>query len=129
MDTPRTVRRVVCGYRQGFLPGEWLQTWRRLQRVLQRACFEVKTTLAPLDQLPEDTDILVVPPELREAGRESVPPGTPILVTTAAAAAGAFADLVQRLEAGVELSADRFDPHTLASRPRIVTYRGQTLLD
>ena len=126
---PRLVRRVVCGYRQGFLPGEWLQTWRRLQRVLQRACFEVKATLAPLEELPEDTHVLVVPPELREAARQVVAPGTPILVATAAAAPGAFADLVRRLEAGVELTAERFDPAAVASRPTIVTYRGQTRID
>ena len=124
-----TVRRVVCGYRQGFLPGEWLQTWRRLQRVLQRACFDVKATLAPLDELPSDTDVLVVPPDLREEARAAVPPGTPILVTTAAAAPGAFADLVERLESGTELTAERFNPAEVANRPKIVTYRGQTLLD
>ena len=123
------VRRVVCAYRQGFLPGEWLQTWRRLQRVLQRSRFDVKATLAPLDDLPAGTDVLVVPPDLREDARAAVPSGTPILVTTAAAAPGGFADLVQRLEAGVELSAERFDPVELACKPKIVTYRGQTLLD
>jgi hypothetical protein len=123
------VRRVVCAYRQGFLPGEWLQTWRRLQRVLQRACFDVKATLAPLDELPADTDVLVVPPHLREEARAAVPPGTPILVTSASAAAAAFADLVQRLEAGVELSAERLDPAEVTARPKIVRYRGQTLLD
>jgi hypothetical protein len=123
------VRRVVCAYRQGFLPGEWLQTWRRLQRVLQRARFDVKATLAPLNELPSDTDVLVVPPDLREDARTAVPPGTPILVTTAAAAASAFADLLQRFEAGEELTAERFDPVELAAKPKIVTYRGQTLLD
>src|SRR5258708_36643413 len=85
---PKMVRRVVCGYRMGWLPGDWLQTWRRLDRVLARANLKVKATLAPLEDLPEDTDILVVPPDLREAARESAKPGTPILVTPAAAAAG-----------------------------------------
>lgn len=127
-DGPRVVRRVVCGYKQGWLPGEWLQTWRRLDRVLARAKLKVKATLAPLEDLPADTDILVVPPDLREAANAAVPPGTPILVTSAAAAAGAFADLVRRLEAGTELSAERVDPAD-AGKPKIVTYRGQTLID
>jgi hypothetical protein len=93
------VRRVVCSYRLGWLPGEWLQTWRRLDRVFARANLKVKATLAPLEDLPRDTDILVVPPDLREAAREAAPPGTPILVTPASAAAGAFAELVGRLDA------------------------------
>ena len=125
----RLVRRVVCGYQPGVLPGDWLQTWRRLQRVVQRAGLKTKATLAPLDGLPEDTDVLVVPPELRQQAREGVPPGTPILVTTAAAAPGAFADLIQRLQPGVELTAQRIDPEVAAREARIVTYRGQTRLD
>src|ERR1700738_255295 len=87
---PKMVRRVVCSYRMGWLPGDWLQTWRRLDRVLARANLKVKATLAPLEDPPEDTDILVVPPRLRDAARERAKPGTPILVTPASAAAGAF---------------------------------------
>jgi hypothetical protein len=122
------VRRVVCSYRMGWLPGDWLQTWRRLDRVLARANLKVKATLAPLEDLPEDTDILVVPPELREAARESASPGTPILVTPASAAAGAFNDLVARLEAGAELTAEKLDPAD-KDKPNIVSYRGHTILD
>jgi hypothetical protein len=51
-----TVRRVVCGYRQGFLPGEWFQTWRRLRQ----ACF--------------DTDVLVAPPDLRDQAEVTARP-------------------------------------------------------
>ena len=89
---------------------------------------KVKATLAPLEDLPKDTDILVVPPELREAAREAVPPGTPILVTPASAAAGAFAELVSRLEAGTEFTAERIDPAD-KDKPKIVSYRGHTLID
>ena len=85
---PKMVRRVVVSYRLGWLPGDWLQTWRRLDRVFASADLQVKATLAPLEDLPADTDILVVPPELREAAREAALPNTPILVTPASAAAG-----------------------------------------
>jgi hypothetical protein len=125
---PRVVRRVVVSYQLGWLPGDWLQAWRRLDRVFDRADLKVKATLAPLEDLPEDTDILVVPPELRDAAREAARPGTPILVTPATAAAGAFADLVQRLEAGTELTAERITAEERAA-PKIVSYRGHTLLD
>src|SRR3981081_160743 len=91
---PKMVRRVVCSYKLGWLPGDWLQTWRRLDRVFARAGLDATAALYPLEALPADTDILVVPPDLREAAYAAVPPGTPILVTPAGAAAGAFADLV-----------------------------------
>jgi hypothetical protein len=132
MDTgpgPTLVKRVVCSYKLGWLPGEWLQTWRRLDRLFARANLNVKATLAPLEDLPEDTDILVVPPDLRDAAREAAPPGTPILVTPASAAAGAFADLVARLEAGTEFTAEKLDPEVEKTRPKIVSYRGHTIID
>jgi hypothetical protein len=125
---PKVVRRVVCSYKLGWLPGDWLQTWRRLDRVFARAELNVKATLAPLEDLPADTDILVVPPELREEAREAAPPGTPILVTPASAAAGAFADLVARLEAGTEFTAEKVDAAD-KDKPKIVSYRGHTLID
>jgi hypothetical protein len=125
---PLLVRRVVCGYRLGTLPGDWLQTWRRLKRVLERAGFKITATLAPLENLPEDTDILVVPPELREAARKAAAPGVRILITPAANAPRAFADLVKRLEAGDDITAERLDPAGQQG-PKIVRYRGATRLD
>jgi hypothetical protein len=122
------VRRVVVSYKLGWLPGDWLQTWRRLDRVFARANLKVKATLSPLEDLPQDTDILVVPPDLRDAAREAAPVGTPILVTSAASAAGAFADLVARLEAGTEFTAEKIDPAD-KDKPKIVSYRGHTLID
>jgi hypothetical protein len=126
---PTVVKRVVCSYKLGWLPGDWLQTWRRLDRVFARANLRVKATLAPLEDLPVDTDILVVPPDLRDAAREAAPPGTPILVTPASAAAAAFADLVARLEAGTDFTAEKFDPVEEKAKPKIVSYRGHTIID
>ena len=126
---PKVVKRVVCSYQLGWLPGDWLQTWRRLDRVFARANLRVKATLAPLEDLPEDTDILVVPPELRDEAKAAAPEGTPILVTPASAAAGAFAELVARLEAGTDFTAEKVDPEEEKSKPRIVSYRGHTIID
>jgi len=126
---PTFVKRVVVSYRLGWLPGEWLQTWRRLDRVFARANLRVKATLAPLEDLPADTDIVVVPPDLRDAAKEAAPPGTPILVTPASAAAGAFAELVARLEAGIEFTAEKIDPEIEKTKPKIVSYRGHTIID
>ncbi|MBV8720437.1 MAG: hypothetical protein JO020_04715 [Chloroflexi bacterium] len=129
LERPRQVRRVVVSYRLGWLPGDWLQTWRRLDRVFARANLRVKATLAPLEDLPEDTDILVVPPDLRDEAKAAAPEGTPILVTPASAAAGAFAELVTRLEAGYEFTAEKIDPELEKTRPKIVSYRGHTIID
>src|SRR5206468_11654324 len=115
---PKMVRRVVCSYKLGWLPGDWLQTWRRLDRVFARAELNVKASLYPLEDLPDDTDILVVPPDLREAAYAAVPPGTPILVTPAGPAAGAFADLVNRLPAGTGFPAEKVDPEQ-KDKPKI----------
>jgi hypothetical protein len=49
-------------------------------------------------------------------------------VTPASAAAGAFAELVTRLEAGVEFTAEKVDPAD-KDKPKVVSYRGHTLLD
>jgi hypothetical protein len=70
---PKVVRRVVVSYKLGWLPGEWLQAWRRLDRV--------------------------------------------------------FAELVTRLEAGIEFTAEKLDPEDEKIKPKIVTYRGHTIID
>jgi hypothetical protein len=125
---PKLIKRVVVAYRMGFLPGEWLQTWRRLDRLFARANLKVKATLSPLEELPEDTDILVVPPDLREAARETAVPGTPILVVPATAASAAFAELVQKLEEGTEFTAERISAEE-ADAPKIVSYTGYTRIE
>jgi hypothetical protein len=127
--TPRMVRRVACIYRLDALPGAWLQAWRRLDRVLVRAKFDVKATLDPIENLPEAADILVVPPELRAEVLEKVRPGVPILVTSAETAAGAFNDLLRRLEEGIEVTAEKIEPEARAAAAKIVRYRGSTRLE
>jgi len=125
---PRLVRRIVCGYRQGVLPGEWLQTWRRLDRLLDRSGLKVKALLEPLEDLPTDVDLLVIEPDLRAVAEAVISPGVPIFLTTPPTAASDFAALVQRLEAGTELTAERVDPAE-AGGPTIVTYRGGLRID
>jgi len=122
------VRRIACGYRLGTLPGDWLQTWRRLDRLLARSELRVRVVLEPLENLPADVDLLVVPPELADAAPSAVQPGVPIVVTTPANAADDFAVLVARLEDGAELTAERVDS-AAPETPNVVTYRGSVRLD
>jgi hypothetical protein len=123
---PRVVRRIVCGYEPGLLAGDWLQAWRRLRHVLDRADLAVPGTLAPLDDLPDDTDVLIVPPELVEAARLAAPTAH-LIATTAAAAAAGFDTLAAALVAGVDLTATRSPAP--ARDTRVVNYRGPSRLD
>lgn len=125
---PRLVRKIVCAYQPGIMPGEWLQTWRRLDRLLDRSGFKVKAVLEPLDDLPADVDLVVIEPGLRDAAEAILQPGIPVLVTSSSAAADAFAELVRQLEAGDELTAERKSPSEAAG-PTIVTYRGGQRID
>ena len=125
---PRLVRRIVCAYRLGILPGDWLQTWRRLDRLLARSGLNVKAVLEPLEELPADIDLLVVPPDLHEAALAAVPADVPVLPTTPATAADDFAGLIRALEAGTELTAERVDP-SAPEGPKVVTYRGGLRID
>ena len=59
--------------------------------------------------LDQSYEILVVPPELGEAAQTAAPTVARVLVTTPSGAAAAFADLVQSLEAGNELTAERVE--------------------
>ena len=126
--TPRLVRRVVCAYQSGVLPGDWLQTWRRLDRLFERSGLKVKALLTPLEDLDADVDVLIVPPDLRAAAEAIVGDGVPVLVTTPATAAVDFTELIRRLVEGTELTAERIDPSAPVG-PTIVTYRGSTRLD
>jgi len=126
--SPRLVRKIVCAYQPGIMSGDWLQTWRRLDRLLDRSGFKVKALMEPLDDLPADADLVVVTPDLQEAAEAVVQPGVQVLPTTPQAAASVFAHLIERLTAGTELTAERT---TLAERngPTIVTYRGSQRID
>ena len=123
------VRRVVVSYSLGWLPGDWLQTWRRLDRVFARANLKVKAGLHPLEDLPEDTDILVVPPELaRRRTRARAPrhahPGH---------ARGIRRRRVRR-PGGVAWKRVKNSPPNTSTlptedAPNIVSYRGHTLIE
>jgi hypothetical protein len=101
---------------------------RRLDRLLDRSGFKVKTVMEPLEDLSEDVDLVVVSPDLREDAQSAAGFGVPVLVTTPATAAEDFADLVRQLEAGTELTVERPD-RSAPTGPHIVTYRGSMRIE
>lgn len=112
------MRDVVCVF-SGELPTAWLAVFHRFEKRLAKAGLRIRVRLARLDDLPEQWDLLVAPPELRDQ-TTAIAKGAPVIVATRADAGTAAEDLVRELEAGARLRADRADPKA----PKIVTHRG-----
>ncbi|HEX6510974.1 MAG TPA: hypothetical protein VF157_01655 [Chloroflexota bacterium] len=114
----RLVKTLVCAYTRGELPAPWLVAFHRFEAAMERAGFDVRVKLAPLEELPEDGfEVLVVPPELAARAEAS---GAYILATTAADAPAAIDRLLKALAAGQDLRAEQADP----TAPRVERFRG-----
>lgn len=120
-DAP-TIRTIVCGYTVEELPVAWLRVFHRFEHAMSRARWRIRVRLFPIEELPDEVDILVVPPELAERAA-AVRPDARIVVTTRERAAEAVDELLKQLEAGT-LSADRVRP----GEPKIVVHRGSDIL-
>ncbi len=117
-----TLRTLVCGYTVEELPVAWLRVFHRFEHALGRAGWRIRVRLYPLEELPDEVDVLVVPPELEERAR-AVRPAARVVVTTRERAADAVDALLHELETG-EIVAERAKP----GEPRIVTHRGAEIL-
>lgn len=117
------VRTIVCAYVRAELPTPWLAIFHRFQRVMEKAGLKIRVRLLPLESLPESFEILVVPPELREAA-EALQSDKRLVVTTRVEAPAAAAELLREIEAGVTLYAEKVRP----GEPQIMTYRGSDVL-
>lgn len=117
------VRTIVCGFIQAELPTPWLAIFHRFERVMEKAGLRIRVRLFPLEALPETFEVLVVPPELREAA-EALQTGARLIVTTRAEAPAAAAALLREIEGGVTLYAERVQP----GEPKIMTHRGNEIL-
>jgi hypothetical protein len=117
------VRTIVCAYTQAELPTPWLAIFHRFERVMARAGLRIRVRLFPLEELPEGFEVLVVPPELREAA-EALQTGARLIVTTRAEAPGAADALLREIERGETLYAEKIRP----GEPKIMTHRGGDIL-
>lgn len=122
-DERRLVRSIVCAYTQAELPTPWLAIFHRFERVMEKAGLRIRVRLFPLEALPETFEVLVVPPELQEAA-EALQTGARLIVTTRADAPAAAAALLQEIERGETLYAERVRP----GQPKIMTHRGNDVL-
>jgi len=119
----RLVRTIVCAYTQAELPTPWLAIFHRFERVMEKAELRIRVRLFPLEALPETFEVLVVPPELREAA-EALQSGARLIVTTRAEAPAAADALLREIERGETLYAEKLRP----GEPKIMTHRGGDIL-
>ncbi len=119
----RLVHTIVCAYTQAELPTPWLAIFHRFEKVMRKAGLRTRVRLFPLEALPESFEVLVVPPELREAA-EGLQAGARLIVTSRADAGAAANELLAEIERGETLFAERVQP----GEPRIVTHRGADIL-
>lgn len=120
---PQLIRTIVCAYTQAELPTPWLAIFHRFERTMAKAGLRIRVRLFPLEALPESFEVLVVPPELREAAA-SLQAGARLIVTTRAEAAAAADVLLREIERGEALYAEKVRP----GEPKIMTHRGGDIL-
>lgn len=118
------VRTIVCAYTVAELPTPWLAIFHRFERVMEKAGLRIRVRLFPLEELPEGGfEVLVVPPELREAA-EALQTGARIIVASRAEAPTAADALLREIERGETLYAEKVRP----GEPKIMTHRGGDIL-
>jgi len=122
-EGPRLVRTIVCAFVQAELPTPWLAIFHRFERVMEKAGLRIRVRLFPLEALPESFEVLVVPPELREAA-EALQSGARLIVTSRAQAPAAADELLREIERGETLYAEKVRP----GEPKIMTHRGSDVL-
>ena len=122
-DERQLVRTIVCAFIRAELPTPWLAIFHRFERVMEKAGLKIRVRLFPLEALPESFEVLVVPPELREAA-EALQTSARLIVTTRADAPAAAAALLREIEGGVTLYAEKVRP----GEPKFTTYRGSEIL-
>ena len=122
-EARRLVRTIVCAYSRQELPAPWVQVFRRFERAMARAGWRVRVRLSPIEDLPGQVDVLVIPPSLAEQAR-NLDRDVHLICTTPQSAALAVDDLLRELQSGQTLYAEPAQ----ADEPRIVRHRGAEIL-
>jgi len=119
----RVIRTVVCAFSRDELPADDLQVFRRFEHSMKKAGLDVRVRLEPIEQLPEQLDVLVVSPALErranQLGGDAI-----VMVTTRQTAASAADRLLAEIARGYPITAARKDPNA----PHIVRRRGYEVL-
>ena len=113
----RVIRTVVCAF------ADDLQVFRRFEHSMKKAGLDVRVRLEPIEQLPEQFDVLVVSPALERRANQ-VGGDAIVMVTTRQTAASAADRLLAEIARGYPITAARKDPNA----PHIVRRRGYEVL-
>jgi hypothetical protein len=119
----RVIRTVVCTFSRDELPADDLQVFRRFEHSMKKAGLDVRVRLEPIEQLPEQFDVLVVSPAL-ESQAQRIAGDAIVMVTTRQTAAGAADRLLSEIARGFPITAAKKDPNA----PNIVRRRGYEVL-
>jgi len=119
----RVIRTVVCAFSRDELPADDLQVFRRFEHSMKKAGLDVRVRLEPIEQLPEQFDVLVVSPALERRANQ-VGGDAIVMVTTRQTAASAADRLLAEIARGYPITAARKDPNA----PHIVRRRGYEVL-
>jgi mannitol-specific phosphotransferase system IIBC component len=117
-QAPRRVSTIVCAF-SGELPTAWLAVFHRFERRVKKERLRIRVRVFALETLPDEFDVLVVPPELADRAR-AIAGDARVVVTTRGDAPAAAEDLVREILEGRSLYADPVRP----GDPKIVTHRG-----
>ncbi len=123
MASGRLVRTIVCAYTRDELPAWWVQVHRRFERAGRRAGLDVRVRLEPLEDLPEQFEIIVVASELVDRVA-SLGSAARVIPVTRQDAGSAAAGLMRELESGASIYAERAKPDA----PKVIVHRGSEIL-
>ena len=119
----RVIRTVVCAFSRDELPADDLQVFRRFEHSMKKAGLDVRVRLEPIEELPEQLDVLVVSPALAKKAA-AVAGDAIVMVTTRQTVAEAADRLLAEIARGYPITAAKKDPNA----PIIVRRRGYEVL-
>ncbi len=122
--TARVLKRIVFGYSVDSFSGLQIVGYNQFKRMLARAGFDIAVSLAPLNDLAPDVDILFVSPNLAEPARQAAPRSR-VEVLENFVNHPIYERMIQQLTDGQEWTAARLSERRSAEDGgEIVRYRG-----
>lgn len=118
----RPVRKIAFAYESG-LPAAWMLGIQAFKRKLARAGVRTPVVRVPVEAIPSDADLVLVPTGLAAGLPERLPDATVVPLPTFTDQ-GFYSSLVRAL---VEAQAAR--PQPASTVPIIVTYRGEERIE
>jgi mannitol-specific phosphotransferase system IIBC component len=124
----RLIRSIGFVYALDYMPAPLLVGYNQLRRKLERAKLNVMVELVPVNDLPADMDLLFVPTQLEPVVR-GLRPSEHMVVLDSFLNHPAYAELIERLQDGMEWYALPLDAPPAPTEAIILRYRGNVRID